>query len=534
MTVGTSAPSATRVLRILAHRRRRKPADVLYRLYLVAFFTFPSAQVAIHAEGVATTSPEALALQRGLLSWAPVVLAGVLVGVARFSAWAGLVVPEAGEVAWVLTAPLPRAQLLRPRLRRALLSAMFAGVLLAYLPAWFVIASLEVAAGPVLGAAALAGLTIGALAAAVSWWVQGAEARARWALRIGPWLLAAGVLLGPAAAAWPQLRAVVAWSGPWGWVALPFVGSIGAEPVPGAGTAAALAAGAAAVGAAWVLWRADAVPLAEFVRRAAPFAGVRSALFIGDARFAALVRRQAVRQLMGVPRRRLPHPQRPALVVPWMDALGLLRAPRWLWTCLLVGLVTALAGRAGSVSGLPGVVPVGLGLVGAMVAASQAIDGLRAEHNALVGTRYLPWPAPRILLLHLVTPTIALSLGVVVAGASAFAIGAPGRIVGLAAAGAVLAVPPLVTTAALSATAPDIDPSLLLSGGQTGATMTLLQVAVGPLVALPVVALPAVVVLAAVGEGGNAVVALSLAAGWSATATAGVVSWLRRRLQKAV
>ena len=531
-TAAVDAVPAGPVLRALANRRRTRPADVLYRLYLLALFGVPSAQIAAHAPGVPADAAAAVGLQQGLASWGPVVAALVMLGVARFSAWAGLVVPEAGEVAWVLTAPVARAGLLRPRLRRTLSIAVLAGALAGYVPAWFVVTSVEVPVAPALLAGLLGGAALGAVCAGVAWTVQASAARARAVLRSAPWVLAVLAGLGVAAQATPGVRTVLAWSGPWGWAVLPLVDAAGAPGAGGEGTAALLAATALVVTAGVVLLRADAVPLAEFARRVAPFNGVRSALFVGDARFAALVRRQAVRQLVGLPRRSLPHPHRAGLVVPWMDALGLLRSPRWAWTCVATALLATYAGNAGVATPVPGLVPLAVALLGGLVAATQAVDGLRSEHGALVGSRYLPWSPVRTMLLHLVAPGLALVTGSALGAVAALLTGADARVVGFAALGGMIAVPPLIAFAALGATAPDVDPGLLLSGGEAGATLALVQWLLVPQLALGAVGLPAMVVLARMDAGAGGPVPWLSAAAWSLAVTGVGVRWLRRRLRR--
>lgn len=535
MTAGTTTHvPAGPVLRALAKRRRTRPADVLYRLYLVALFAMPSLQIAAHAPGVPADSPAALGLQQALASWGPVVAALAVLGVARFAAWAGLVVPEAGEVAWVLTAPVPRADLLRPRVTRALTVAVLAGALAGYAPAWFVVASVDVPAAPVLLAGLLGGAALGAVAAAVAWSVQASSWRARAVLVAAPWLLVALAGLGVLAVAVPDARTLLGWSGPWGWAVLPLVAASAAPDVSGAGVAIVLAFLSLVVAAAVVWSGAGVIPLAEYARRAAPFNGVRSALFIGDARFAALVRRQAVRQLVGLPRRSLPHPHRAALVVPWMDALGLVRSPRWAWTCLVTVLAATFAGAAAPDTPVPGMVALAVSLVGGLVAATQAVDGLRSEHGALVGSRYLPWDPVTTLLLHLVAPVAALLLGVVLAAGVALVAGAAPAAVGPAAIGGVLAVPPLVAFAALGATAPDVDPELLLAGGEMGAQMALGQWLAVPQLAIGAIGAPGVALLALADAGIGGPVPWLVAALWSAAVTLTAVWWLRRRLRRTI
>ncbi|MBS3939761.1 MAG: hypothetical protein KG028_02265, partial [Actinobacteria bacterium] len=103
-----------------------------------------------------------------------------------------------------------------------------------------------------------------------------------------------------------------------------------------------------------------------------------------------------------------------------------------------------------------------------------------------------------------------------------------------AALGGVLAVPPMVAFAALGATTPDVDPGLLLSGGETGAALALAQWVLLPQVALTAVGFPGMVLLGLAEAGRSGPAPWALAAMWSLTISAAAVRWLQRRLRRSL
>jgi hypothetical protein len=114
----TERPSAPQVRRWLRQTRRIPESSPWYRLYLAGFLSLPLLIVAVTAESPADpgrTADVLAATER----WLPFVLALTLLGLARMATWAGLVVPERAEVAWVFTSPLSRTSLVRPRVGRA-------------------------------------------------------------------------------------------------------------------------------------------------------------------------------------------------------------------------------------------------------------------------------------------------------------------------------------------------------------------------------------------------------------------------------
>lgn len=528
------------VLRLLARRRRTTPSEILFRLYLLALFTVPLGYVVAQTPGAPLGSPTAISVQAGVLAWGPVVAIAALAATARFAAWAGIVVPDTGEVAWVVSAPVPRAALLRPRLARAVLATALVGALVGYVPALLLAAELDVPPVPVLAAGAGGGAGLGLVAAGLVWWIQGVDRRAVLAARLAPWVLVGAIAIGAAAATWAWVGEVLRWSGPWGWALLPLAGTVGAEAGP-TGTAAALLAAAGVVIGVVTVVRADAVTLPAMARRALPVSGVRAALFNTDPRFAASLRRESMRSLVGVRTRRLPRPRRAWAAVPWADALGLLRAPRWLVTALVTGWAVHLTAAVdlplttGAGHPIPGLVPLTVALLGGMVAATQVVDGLRAEHDSLAGRRLLGWSSRRLFVLHLVTPAVTLVVTVGLAAAVVTLLGtvSPGT-VAWASVAAILAVPVLLGCTALSVTTPPLDPVALVLSGDLGASVEVAKLFLGPQLAVVLVGLPAVTALAGIADGATPGRALGGVAVWSVLATVGLAAGLRHRLRRLV
>ncbi len=461
-----AAVPAARVHRWLAAHRRVAEPDVLYRLYLVALVTVPLTYAAWQGPDPGT-SPDAML--PAVASWAPVGLALALVAAARYAAWAGVAVPERGAVAWLLTAPIERADLLGRPLRRAVLTWTGAGALAAHLLSLELVARTGRAPAELAVAAIGGGAASGAVAVSICWWIQADRRTARWTLRASPWLGALAVAAGAVAEVSTAARTGLLLSGPWGWAVAPVVTAAG-RPVPAVGVARVALAVVALALVARTLARVDAVPTSELARRADPLSGVRAATYAGDLRFAAELRRRAHRDLVGPSRRRLPRPRHPRLAIPWLGATLLLRSPRWAISGAIAGVVLATLVRADVVARTPqpsALVAVA-GAIACAIVVGQALDPLRVEETTGFAWRHLP-PSPLAsTLLHLVAPTVAAVTGILLALVTAVLAGASAASSAAAAAGAVLALVVLVPATAASITAPPPDPTALTGGPGTG------------------------------------------------------------------
>ena len=375
-----------------AHRRRRHLSA--YHMYVAALTTAVVGGLGEHALASLVGGGLAAA-QVAMLG--PAVIALVLVTMARFGTWQGPVTFSAPDVCLVLAAPLAAAELVRPKLDHGLAAGALAGAAVG-------VVAVLVTAGGVgsLGAARAAGAVAalagaGALAVAGSWLVQSSRRAAAWVHRAGPpaLLVPAALLVGLAGGGG---RAVVGWSGPWGWALAPLDGRAG-WPV---GLALTVTYAAAAV--VWARRRAATVDLEGLLDRARTRAGLGTAAFTLNYRGAALTYRAAL-PARARSRLRVPRPRRSGRAILWRDALGLTRDPsRVGWAALL--------GAASTVEALthPGrVLPAGLAAVALYGAAALLCEPLRVDVDAPDrGAVLVSWPFARLLLAHCALPAIVL------------------------------------------------------------------------------------------------------------------------------
>jgi hypothetical protein len=441
-----------------------------------------------------------------------------LVALLRYTTWQGPVVLRAPDVPFLLAAPLDRAALVRRRLLRAAVLALAAGAVLGL--GGFVLLELQlrVAAGPLLAAATLVGALLGALAAALGWLVECSARRATAVLRLSP-----AVLLLGAAAALALPRALLEWSGPWGWALAPVVAAAGGRaPAWPVQLGVLLAVTTAAVVAAWR--GAGGAPTEELARRAGTRAGLGADLYVGDLR-GAVLRRASAGGLLGVPRLRLPPPRRRWLALPWRGALSLLRAPgRVAWAALAGG---------GAVLGVAAApqrrVLVAVAALAAYLAAARLVEPVRLEVDQPDAHQQLTWRYGELLLWHCLLP------GAVLAGVGLLALTAA-RLAGLFPAAwfwpalvGCLPVAALLVLLAAGVGARGRAPVYLLALGDYGALALVVWFLLGPLLAETVLLWSAAVLRRGVAAGtapaaavGGAAVVVLLAAG-----VAG--AWLRAR-----
>ncbi len=363
-----------------------------------------------------------------------------LIGLAvlRFSTWQGFVSFSEADCAHLLTAPVPRAGLVWPRLRNAALLLGFVGAAtgaVASLAAGIHMAHLG---GVVQGAAA--GLALGLLLVAAGWQVQRLPRVAVWVLRLTmPALVLAGVLVLGSRTEGVGRQAVL-WSGPWGWALLPFNAGNRVSGLAGLGLLGTLAVGG------WVsLSRtAGSCSLETFRARARTRARMVAGLYSLDSRAVVKARRES-RSARWQVRLRLRVPRHTGLVVPWRGALNLLRSPvRLIWSAALGGgailILAAAPGRPGSLLG---------GSVALYLAAGSLLEPLRLEADAPAVSRVLlPWSYGKVLWLHCLLPAVIL----IVVGSAALAGGwAAGLVEGSVVAGAFVLLIPVVAVMVLAA-----------------------------------------------------------------------------------
>jgi len=528
---GTSVPTARQLSRRVAGMRRFPSPSPWYRLYLVVFFTFPALLVAIDADIEVAPGRDVEVLD-AIGRWLPLVLGAALVAVARVGTWGGLAIPERAEVAWIFSAPVPRAALLRPRVRRGLTLGAATGAMLGYLGGLFFLLELDPPVVPVLVAAVGSGALYGSLAAALIGWIQASTGRAQAVLRVSPALALLLVAVGVAVATWPSAAAVVSWSGPWGWASRIVLAGVGGAERASWSVPAVLLATLAVIAAGWTLATAHRMPMEELARRADAVTGVRAALFFFDVRQAAELRRSAQRSLQRAPSRWIRPPRSASLIVPWTDLRELVRSPGWVLTIgATLGLVSlAATSRAVGSMTEPLVVPIGLGVLGGAFAAMQLVAALRTETSYPFADRHLPWRAVWVAWMHLLVPATALALAVAGAWGGASVAGVSGDLVVPGLAFSLLAVPLLILTAALGATLPPASIDLLMQG-EAGALAFWSRVFAGPQLTGLVVLAPPMLVLYAPERQATADV-MATAVVWSVIASVGLGSWFHRRLRR--
>jgi Family of unknown function (DUF6297) len=334
--------------------------------------------------------------QHELLVGGPVLASLTLFAALRFGTWQGPVGFSAADVAFVLTAPIALADLIRPRLGLMLLLGAVVGLLIG----GGVLALL--AAGPaaigalrcVCGLVAFA--AFGLLAVAGSWLVQSSRTFTARLLRASPLVILFAAALLAAGLSGVAGREIAAWSGPWGWVIAPFAG-IGGWPL-----ALALLVITALAGVWFSFRRAGAGTIEQYLTRAESRAGLSASITLLDYRSAAQTygATQAWRTRRQL---RVPRPRRRGLTILWRDAVGLTRSPARLgWSALLA------AGATWEALTHPGkVVPALIAAVALYFAAAILCEPLRLDIDQPDKSRLLiGWPFRRVFLSHLVLPAV--------------------------------------------------------------------------------------------------------------------------------
>ncbi|WP_372408756.1 hypothetical protein [Streptomyces luteireticuli] len=512
--------------------KRRSNALALYGLALVAaFWGGPFLAAAARAGGRGDWHGSASDhLLASLPVTVPVLLALVLLSVARSAVWRGPVLVDLPTVFWVLPLPVLRGPLLLPRFRASALAAGAAGLvgggLLGFL--------LSVAGGtawlPLSAAGAWAGTTTALTAVALGLLVERHDhAVARRGARIfgAAWALMA-CAAGLCALVVTQGRTewygtLLLWSGPWGWAAQPLV-AVAGHSAPGRIPAMALSAACTLAALLWARRETPRIPEAALRNRATVASQVTASLFTVDLRQA----RSAVRGLRrrgARPALRLPMPRRTWLIVPWRDATGLLRAPgRLLWAVLWAATALGLSSVAQHTGARGQAVLCVAALVAEYLAAAQLTEPARLDSDDFRRASRLPFAFRSLALQHAWVPGALLLalLGAGTAAAGPAGWRTPGDAVLIA------AVPAMVGAALVSSYRGAVPAHVMIGTetpmGNTAAIQTAVWYTRGPLAAL-VLSVP---VLLAVAHGdrigaGHLVWLLALGAAglWWARRTAG-------------
>ena len=151
--------------------------------------------------------------------WGAAAVALLLLVALRFSTMQGFVSYSEADCVFLLSAPVSRAGLVRPRLRRITISVMAAGALIGLLAG---LASHGRAAGGVrMLEGMIGGAALGAIIVSAGWQVQRLPRLSIWVQRLTLPALAAVGLLAYADRRGGDAHLAALWSGPWGWGLLP-------------------------------------------------------------------------------------------------------------------------------------------------------------------------------------------------------------------------------------------------------------------------------------------------------------------------
>ena len=512
-----------------AHRSPQQRSDRFTALYTLGLYAAIGLWIGFHVlrQSPAVGGSAAWLTGGGLARAGTTALLLGLLAAVRYATWQGPVVFSKPDVHFLLGAPLPRAELVRGRLVRGLLFGGGLGALLGLGAFVLLEAELGAPVSHLLAAALLGPAAFGVLAAALGWLVESSASRARGLLLASPLLLAAAVAVGLGGAA---ATSIAPWSGPWGWALGPLLAAAGGHNPGWPIQAGLLAAGTLATVLAG--WReAGRITVEQLDRRAGIRAGLAANLFTADLRGAALLRRKAVRGLLGTRRVRLRHPRRRWLALPWRDALGLLRTQgRAGWAFVLCG-----GGALGAAAAPDRKVLAAAAIVTAYLGAAQLLEPLRAEADQPDAGRMLPWRWGDLILLHTVTPMVALTvIGLLVTALAAALSLLAGAALGMALGACPLVAAALVWSAAIPGQRGRLGPDQLMTAsllGEVGGPLYLLRwAATGPLVALVVLLPPALMLQgAAAGSPPRTQATVTNALVFVVVALAVEVAWLRSR-----
>jgi len=336
--------------------------------------------------------------------WGAAAVALILLAAVRYSTLQGFVTYSEADCLFLLSAPVPRRELIRPRLRRVTLALAVGGAIIGLLAS---LASGGLAAGAGrMAEGAVAGAALGIIIVAAGWHVQRLPAALTWVLRLTIPALGLVALLALADRRGGTAHLAMLWSGPWGWGLLSLGSSNWASGLAGVLLLCALAT----TGWASVRRSAGDAAVEGFLARAQTRSQMVAAVYAFDARSVMLTTRRPWAERWRA-RLRFRPPRRPDLAVPWHGSLVLLRSPLRLgWGIVLAGagalLLAAQPGRTGA---------SWAGAVALYLSASSLAEPLRLEvDRAATSATLLPWRFGKILQMHCLVPvTILLTTGLI-------------------------------------------------------------------------------------------------------------------------
>lgn len=530
---------ALALLRALrAPHRRNRAKQVAFALYctlliLVVWGGIPSLGLFIQASmGADYTSHGGELLAAMPSGIAALGLAAVLV-VVRDGLWRGPVVPPRAATDWLLAHPVRTRPVLRPWFWLSCGLAVFPGLLMAVGGMIALGLTVKVGLPAALGWCLIGGACLPLLATCAGLLVERSDRAARWVRRLTPYATLLVVALGAqsalAVAGHPirWLERVELWSGPWGWAGIAALEPTRAA-VPGSWAAAGLLIALTAVSLVLADRAVATVSLIRLRERARAAAGVLAALRTVELRAARLAVNSASATGARQRRARLPVPRRAWLVVPWRDALALLRSPARLGRAVLLMVPAQLCavlahGARGGFSWLAAAAALTFGYL----AVAQLLEPARIETDDVRRASWSPYPFSGLMLRHAIVPTLAAVLLGLAAAAAAVLSGA-----GAAAWLAPAVAPALVGAGLVNACRGVIRRDLMFSasqgaGGSAGPFLFAAWYAAGPAVAVLALTLPFSAALRA-----DAAVSSGKAAAASAVLAVALLRWAWHRAGK--
>lgn len=520
-----------------APHRRNRAGQIGFAVYctvlvLVVWGVTPSFGLFLQSSMGADYTGHGPALLAALPSGIAAAALATLLLAARDGLWRGPVVPPRATADWLLPQPVQPRRVLRPWFWLSCALAVSPGIVAA--AGGMVALGLTARTGlfAAFGWCVLGGVCLPLLATCAGLAVELSDRAAAVVRRLTPYLTVAVLLLAAQSALAaqghrvPWLERAELWSGPWGWAGLAALAPTPASQ-PGTWPAAVLLLLLTAVCVVLADRACGGIAPARLRERARTAAGVLAALRTVELRAARLAVAEAspgsrARRL------RLPAPRAAWLVVPWRDALALLRSPARLGRALLLSVPASLcAFLAHSATGAASWSGTALGLVFAYLAVAQLLEPARIETDDVRRASWSPYPFADLMLRHAIVPTaLGVALGLV--GAAAAVLSGAGAQAWLAPA----AVPALVGAGLVNACRGVIRQDLMLGSSQApgagaGPFLFAAWYAAGPAVAVTVLTVPFTRAL----TGGSASAVLTAAA-WSATLAAALLWWTRERAAK--
>ncbi|KJK58083.1 hypothetical protein UK12_12660 [Saccharothrix sp. ST-888] len=520
-----------------APHRRQRAKQIGFAVYctllvLVVWGAVPSLGLFLQAStGTDYTGHGSTLLAAMPSGIAAIGLAAVLL-VVRDGLWRGPVVPPRATADWLLAHPVRPRPVLRPWFWLSCGLALFPGLVTACGGMVALGLTLRVGLPAALGWCLVGGACLPLLATCAGLLVERSDRAAQWVRRLTPYATLLVVALGTqsvlAATGHPVhwLERVELWSGPWGWAGIAALAPTRAA-VPGAWVAAGLLIVPTLVCLVLADRAAATVPLIRLRERARAAAGVLAALRTIELRAARL----AVTTASGGTRQRrvrLPAPRRAWLVVPWRDALALLRSPARLGRAVVLTVPALLcAVLAHGFRGVPSALATAFALVFGYLAVAQLLEPARIETDDVRRASWSPYPVSDLMLRHAILPTLvgvllglACSLLLVLSGGGPAAWLVPAT------------VPAMVGAGLVNACRGVIRQDLMYSarqgaGGGAGPFVFAAWYAAGPAVAVLVLTLPFSTALR-----GTAAAPIGTAALWSLVLAAGLLRWAWGRARK--